>query len=164
MDAARLFQEHHQELSRYLLRYTGDPELAADAAQEAFTRLLDNDPDDDAVRSWLFTVATNVVRDQWRARKRHAELLAAAVDRVPQSDASPGADRRLESEEKRAAVQEALLTLSEKERTALLMREEGFTQREIAEAVGTTTKSVGTLTIRAMRKLAGRIQLDPEDI
>ena len=58
----------------------------------------------------------------------------------------------------------ALAGLSGKERMALLMREEGFAQREIAEAVGTTTGSVGTLIARALDKLAERIDLDREDL
>ena len=44
----------------------------------------------------------------------------------------------------------------------LLMREEGFSHREIAEAVGTTTGSVGTMIARALDKLAARLQLDEE--
>jgi RNA polymerase sigma factor (sigma-70 family) len=59
----------------------------------------------------------------------------------------------LERTEARAAVRRALACLSEKERTILLMREEGFSHREIAEAVGTTTGSVGTMFARALTKL-----------
>ncbi len=58
----------------------------------------------------------------------------------------------------------ALATLNEKERTVLLMREEGFTHREIAEAVGTTTGSVGTMIARALDRLAERLPLDAEDL
>jgi DNA-directed RNA polymerase specialized sigma24 family protein len=60
-------------------------------------------------------------------------------------------------------VREALLTLGEKERAILLMREEGFAHREIAVAVGTTTKSVGTMIARALEKLSRRLDLDAED-
>ena len=60
-------------------------------------------------------------------------------------------------------MREALATLSDKERAVLLMREEGFTHREIAEAVGTTTGSVGTMIARALDKLAQRLDLDAED-
>jgi RNA polymerase sigma factor (sigma-70 family) len=59
-------------------------------------------------------------------------------------------------------VREALDELSAKERTALLMREEGFRHREIAEAIGTTTGSVGTLLSRAIRKAALRLG-EPEE-
>jgi DNA-directed RNA polymerase specialized sigma24 family protein len=47
----------------------------------------------------------------------------------------------------------ALSALSPKERSAVLMREEGFAHREIAEALGTTTGSVGTLLARALDRL-----------
>jgi RNA polymerase sigma factor (sigma-70 family) len=54
-------------------------------------------------------------------------------------------------------VRAALAALSERDRTILLMREEGFTHREIADAVGTTTQSVGTLIARALDKMAGAL-------
>jgi DNA-directed RNA polymerase specialized sigma24 family protein len=40
------------------------------------------------------------------------------------------------------------------------MREEGFAHREIAEALETTTGSVGTLLARALDRLASRLPLD----
>jgi RNA polymerase sigma-70 factor (ECF subfamily) len=61
-------------------------------------------------------------------------------------------------------VQQALAGLPERDRTLLLMREEGFSHREIAEAVGTTTGSVGTMIARALDKLAAELRLDEEDI
>ena len=61
-------------------------------------------------------------------------------------------------------MREALAKLSEKERTTLLMREEGFSHQEIAAAVGTTTKSVGTLIARSLDKLANVLTLDREDL
>ena len=54
--------------------------------------------------------------------------------------------------------------LEPRDRTVLLMREEGFTHHEIADAVGTTTKSVGTMIARALAKLAQRLDLDGFDL
>src|SRR5690606_36061762 len=62
IDAAALFEQHHASLLRYLVRLTGDLDLAHDAAQEAFARLVMKPPRDEDPRAWLFTVATNVVR------------------------------------------------------------------------------------------------------
>ena len=163
MDAARLFEEHHHALCRYLWRFTGDADVAADAAQEAFVRLLEQPPRAGSERAWLFRVATNLARETGRTRRRRWLLLLHAAGRAPHADPPPPPDAALASGERRGRVQQALRALSAKERMALLMREEGFSQREIAEAVGTTTKSVGTLIARALDKLAPRLGLDRED-
>jgi len=163
MDAARLYAEHHPALLRYLIRLTGDPDAAADAAQEAFARLLARRPREDGLRAWLFTVATNVVRESANARKRRSRLLERFMGRPPAADPAPDPLAVTLSGEARARVRAALAALSEKERTVLLMREEGFTHREIAESVGTTTGSVGTMIARALDRLAEHLPLDEEE-
>jgi RNA polymerase sigma factor (sigma-70 family) len=152
-----LFARYHPTLERYLARLTGDPDLAADVAQEAFLRLLDRNPRPEAVRPWLFRVATNLVRDAARRSTRHRTL--ALDGRAPSAhgDPPPPPDTGVDRDRCRRLVREALDQLSAKERTALLMREEGFRHREIAEAIGTTTGSVGTLLSRAIRKAAHRL-------
>lgn len=162
MEVGALYEAHHVPLVRYLSRFCGDPELAADAAQEAFVRYVERPPEEDSnLRAWLFTVATHVVRDQTRARSRRSDLLEAWPDHAPIGD--PGADpeEALLESERRRAVRAALDALDEKERMMLLMREEGFRHREIADAVGTTTGSVGTMIARALKKLARAL---PEDL
>lgn len=164
MDVARLFEENHPALCRYLLRFTGDTELASDAAQEAFVRLIERTPQATNPRAWLFKVATNIALETARTRSRRGRLLSRAPEGAPHGDPPVGPEAAAEGRERRRLVQQALLTLREKERLALLMREEGFGQREIAEAVGTTTKSVGTLIARSLAKLADRLDLDTQDL
>ena len=91
-------------------------------------------------------------------------MLAAAPARSPLADPPLDPDQQLEANEQRRLVARALASLSEKERTALLMREEGFSHREIAEVVGTTTGSVGTLIARSLARLADLLALDRDDI
>ena len=157
MDIQELFKEHYDVLFRYLVRLTGDADAAADAAQEAFVRLVERQPDASQVRGWLFRVATNVVRDDARVRKRRLELLQEAPDRAPVGDAPLDPERQMESMERRNMVRAALNAMSVKDRTVLLMREEGFSHHEIAEAVGTTTKSVGSMIARALQKLSSEL-------
>jgi RNA polymerase sigma-70 factor (ECF subfamily) len=164
MDAERLFREHYDSLTRYLFRFTGDVDAAADAAQEAFTRLLERGPGARNARAWLFAVATNVARDAARTRSRRRLLLLAGSLRAPVGDLSPLPDAAAAARQERERVRSALLELAPKERSALLMREEGFSQREIAQAVGTTTGSVGTLIARALTKLARILNLDEEEL
>lgn len=162
MDAAALFKAHHVALLRYLVRLTGDVDVAHDAAQEAFTRLLTNPPREERTRAWLFTVATNLVRGWANSRARSHVLLQAAPARVAAGDPAPPPDALAESAVRRGAVRAALDELPERERVLLLMREEGFSHREIAAAVGTTTGSVGTMIARALDKLAARLPLDAD--
>jgi RNA polymerase sigma-70 factor (ECF subfamily) len=164
LNVTQLFQQHYDGLYRYLVRLTGDSDLAADAAQEAFVRLVERPPQDRHVRAWLFAVATNVVRDNARARARWVTLLMGSPDRAPMGDVAPGPDAAAESAERRKLVRAALDRLSWKERTVLLMREEGFAHHEIADAVGTTTGSVGTMIARALNKLAGELAPTSESL
>ncbi len=70
------------------------------------------------------------------------------------ADAPRDPHSSVEADERRRVVMAALARLSDKERVAILMREEGFSHREIAQAVGTTTGSVGTLLARILERLA----------
>ena len=162
MDPEKLFADHYEGLFRYLIRLTGDPDLAADVAQETFVRLIEKKPENSGIRAWLYRVATNVVRDDSRVRRRRIELLQGAPDRVPHGDAPVDAHRQMEIDEKRQMVRGALSALTERDQTILLMREEGFSHQEIAVAVGTTTKSVGSMIARALRKLSNELALKPE--
>ena len=148
-----LFKDHHDILYRYLVRLSGDPDIAADAAQEAFVRLLDSGPTGVAERAWLFKVATNYVFENHRTAARRARLLSGSVERT-MADAPDDPHARAEARERERVVMTALRRLSEKERVAILMREEGFSHREIAESIGTTTGSIGTLLARALERLA----------
>ena len=163
MNVTQLFLEHYDGLFRYLVRLTGDEDLAADAAQEAFVRRVERPPQDRNLRAWLYAVATNVVRDSARARARWLTLLMGSPDRAPMGDVGPLPDVAAEQAERQRAVRAALDRLNWKERTVLLMREEGFAHHEIADAVGTTTGSVGTMLARALRKLSAELSAKSEN-
>ena len=161
MELETLFAEHRDALFRYLARYTGDPDLAEDLVQETFLKLVVRPPGTtENMRGWLFTVATNLAKDARKTSQRRGELIrwAAEAPRNASSRADPSAE--VERLELRHRVRAALDELSHKERTALLLRADGFAHREIATALRTTTGSVGTLVARALTKLAKRLGLD----
>lgn len=164
MDVEQIFDAHYDVLLRYLVRLTGDPDLAADVAQETFIRLVERHPDDRQLRGWLFRVATNLVRDTSRVQRRRLELLQESADLLDSAGARPDPERTLELKERRQVVRTALDALSLRDRTLLLMREEGFSHREMAEAVGTTTKSVGSMIARALNKLARELSRPEVDL
>ncbi|MBK6485538.1 MAG: sigma-70 family RNA polymerase sigma factor [Gemmatimonadetes bacterium] len=148
----RLFKLYHTPLVRYLTRRLGDRDWAEEVAQETFLRALRQDALT-SERSWLFAVATNLVRDQARKderRRRHLQLLAAEErDRVVEPITTS-----LERAQEGAMARQAVDALAERDRLALLMREEGLDYNEIAEALGLSAGSIGTTLARARRRLA----------
>lgn len=148
-----LYREHGRSLYQYLVRMTGDSDLAEDILHDTFQRLLQRPPGrEHNLKGWLFRVATNRLTDERRKRARRLQLLGR---RGPSLLADPPAppDREVIAGEARNTVRAVLGRLPARDRAILLMREEGFTHREIAEAVGTTTKSVGTLIARALDRV-----------
>ncbi|MDT8436555.1 MAG: sigma-70 family RNA polymerase sigma factor [Gemmatimonadota bacterium] len=165
MDVRVAFEEHYASLFRYALRFTGDPDAAEDIAQEAFVRLLEQDLPADEVRPWLFVVAANLARDGTRRTARRRRLLE---EHAPLPSRPEAPERRVERGERIGRVREALAALSERDRTLLLMREEGFRYSEIAAAVGVKPTSVGALVARALKRFRKELDAwsgwhDPQD-
>jgi RNA polymerase sigma-70 factor (ECF subfamily) len=149
VDYEGLFGRLYPSLHRYLLRLTGDTDVADDLAQEAFVRLLRQTIQEDEVRPWLFTVAMNLVRDRARKSERRQRLLNAAPELVARGTLP---DEAAERGERVMRVRGVLERLQERDRQLLLMREEGFRYDEIAKVVGVAPASVGTLIARALRR------------
>jgi RNA polymerase sigma-70 factor, ECF subfamily len=147
----RLFKAYHEPLVRYLTRRLGDRDWAEEVAQETFLRALRQD-NLTSERAWLFAVATNLVRDDARRedRRRQRLRLLAQEQRELQVDA---ADSALERAQEAALARKAVDGLAERDRLALLMREEGLNYEEIAQALGLSPGSIGTTLARARRRL-----------
>jgi len=159
------FRDHAEQLFRYVARLTGDADLAADVVQETFARLLARRPDDStSLKPWLFTVATNLARGEGRKTLRRLRLTLNNTGRQPLGDPPMDPEALVLQRELQARGRQALGAIPTRDREALLLREHGLTHREIAEAVGTTEKSVGTIIVRALRKLEKAVQLDDEAI
>lgn len=135
---------------RYLTRRLGDRDWAEEVAQETFIRALRQDNIVNE-RAWLFAVATNLVRDEARRdarRRRHLALLAEEERETVQSEPTT-----LEQAQEAAFARKAVDALAERDRLALLMKEEGLDYSEIAEALNLSPGSVGTTLSRARRRL-----------
>jgi len=160
LDVGALFAEHHAPLFRYLSRLTGDPDVAEDAAQEAFVKLVEKPPVPGQTRAWLFRVGTHAAWQTLRTGRRRKRILEGGVDRAPVGDAPPLPDEAAEAARERERVRRALDGLPERDRGILLMYQEGFKHREIAESFDVPVHSVGTMVSRALRKLALELRLD----
>ena len=147
----RLFREYHLPLVRFLTRQLGDRDRAEELSQQTFLHALRQETLTNE-RAWLFTVAKNLVRDEARrdTRRRHHLQLLQAEERAREMETAP---QPVESAEDAALARQALGMLAERDRQALLMREEGLDYNEIAEALSLSVGSIGTTLARARRRL-----------
>jgi RNA polymerase sigma factor (sigma-70 family) len=151
---ATLYCQVWEELVRFLDRKVWDMERAQDLAQETFVRALRADPIPDSPRAWLFTVAANLARDEARTAIRRRERLRLVRAESEISDPNAAKDEELLARERRNRIRQALASLNDREREALLLCEAGLSYAEIAVSTGLSAGSVGTTLSRARRKLA----------
>jgi RNA polymerase sigma-70 factor, ECF subfamily len=151
-DVERLFRTYNTPLVRYLTRRLGDRDWAEEVAQETFLRALRQDRIDNE-RAWLFAVATNLVRDEARKDARRRRHLALLAEQERAEEAVEPEPTSLERAQDAAMARRAVDALAERDRLALLMREEGLRYEEIAVALGLSPGSVGTTLSRARRRL-----------
>ena len=158
-DAA--FREHYPRIVALLARVTGDrsqaEEIAADVfckvSQRGHAALGGEDP-----APWLYRVATNAGLDALRSttRRRRREE-AAGVESVRVASRASALDEVLR-EERCARVREVLGGLKPRDAQLLLLRAEGLAYRELAEALGLQSGSVGTLLARAEAEFERRFR------
>jgi RNA polymerase sigma-70 factor (ECF subfamily) len=100
MVAEQLFTVHYPKLAGWVRRLVDDDETAHEIASEAFVRLLSKwtSPDKlESPQSYLYMIATNLVRDHWRKMERERRALskaAAGTDPEPWADPAQDVDIR----------------------------------------------------------------------
>lgn len=134
-------------LLAYLIRASGERDLAEDLWQESYCRFLTSEApamDDRQARSYLFQIATNLLRDRWRRPREEAP----AEGVLEAASHEPALDRKL-------AMRQAFQRLKPRERQLLwLAYVEGSNHKEIAECTGLQAGSIRQLLFRARQKLA----------
>ncbi len=141
----------------YATRLLNDAAEAEDVAQEAMLRLWKIAPDwrqgEARVTTWLYRVVSNLCTD--RLRKKRGVALEAVPEPVDDQPSAP--DAMIEAE-RAAALQQALATLPERQRQAVVLRHiEGATNPEIAQILETSVEAVESLTARGKRALAAAL-------
>lgn len=148
-----LVVEQERRVLRTTLRLLGNAEDAKDAAQEVFVRLyryLARLDERRPIEPWLYRMTVNVCRDFARRQRRNAEVLRRAATRAP----TLSTGHRPDLEEQKRVVEEGLRRLSERERSALTLRDlEGLPTKEVAEIMKVSEGTVRSLISRARVKL-----------
>jgi RNA polymerase sigma factor (sigma-70 family) len=140
---------------------TRDRDAADDLVQETFLRLvkeLNAGRAPENVAAWLFRVCSNLAMSRGRRITTAQRFLRVARG----GHDSPPADIEILRREENTTLLEGLARLPADARAALLMAAQGFSGREIAEALGRTEVATRTMMFRAREKL--RIYLVREGI
>src|SRR4029077_3827347 len=134
----RLYAEHAQPLYAFLSYRTGDRVLAEDLLADTFERALRArrrfDRRKASEKTWLYSIALNLLRDQYRragseSRALQRVAVVAGVGAGSSGDIERVADRDL--------IARGLASLSEDEREAIALRfGAALTVPEIAKATG----------------------------
>lgn len=155
-----VFRRYYPTVYGVLLRVTGSPDEAEDLAQEVFLRLYQRPVGFDAdtnLGGWLYRVASNLGFNAVRSRRRfHHRLLRWARIERPMMSEPINPATAVERRDTADGVRRALADLSERDRTALLLRYSGVSYAEIAATLGIRPNSVGTVLARAERALRKR--------
>jgi RNA polymerase sigma-70 factor (ECF subfamily) len=146
----RLMRLHERMVLGVAYRLLGRIEDAQDAAQEVFLRLFQKHRDIQGdPKPWLYRVTVNVCNDRYRKRNVVAEPDEQAAD--PKADALTA----ITMEERKRLLREALKTLAERERAAIVLRDiEGRSTREVARILGVEEVTVRSQISVARVKLA----------
>ncbi|HWX23069.1 MAG TPA: sigma-70 family RNA polymerase sigma factor [Candidatus Binatia bacterium] len=159
-----LMARHAEKLFHYLVRCLQNEDDAADLAQEAFVRVYQNRAKFDSGQkfsTWLYAIASNLVKDRYRWRSRHPQVSLEAeneqtegslADNLPAFDPAP--DAQAETEERAGLVRKAVAALPDELRQPLILAVyQEMSQAEIAVLFKCSVKAVETRIYRARQQL-----------
>ncbi len=164
------FETFFDPLYQYIWRMVGRSHLAEDLTQDVFMQIhksFDRYDPQRSLKPWVYTIATNRVRDFWRSRlnqqgSREGEL-DDSLGRERLMDARPGPAQLLDSKEMGGTVGQAIEALPDTLRTTFVLRfHEGLSFVEIAKIVERNEVAVRKRYSRALEELRRSLaHLDP---
>lgn len=150
---AELFRRHRDYVFRVCCGLVGRPDVAEDATQEVFLRVVkkqDSLTESARLRTVLYGFALNVVREGWRKAAREVSLAEEHVERLT----APA-----RTDDLRSDLFRLLPTLPARQREVVVLRLlEGLSTREVAELLGCSDGTVKTHLHRATRSLRRRLE------
>lgn len=157
-----LYERYVDAVFGYCYRRTSDRELAADLTSQIFTQALAALPryrpgrGAGTFRSWLFSIAHNLVIDTHRTRRTHASTDSDAGRSI--RDFAPSPEEHALAGERRRELAEALGQLTGGQRQIVELRLAGLTGPEIAAVLGMQLAAVKSGQFRAYSRLRGLLR------
>jgi RNA polymerase sigma factor (sigma-70 family) len=123
-DFEAAFAEHFPPVYRFIARRVGSAlaeDLAAETFATAYRRRATFDPAQGSLRSWLYGIATNLVRNHWRAEQHLLALDARLVPEVDLSGSAEAVDQRVTAAMLAPRLASGLAQLTRDQREVLLL-------------------------------------------
>ncbi|QHW30173.1 sigma-70 family RNA polymerase sigma factor [Paenibacillus rhizovicinus] len=134
-------------------------DLCSETFYKAYRSLHSFREVDASFSTWLYTIARNTVLSELRKQKA-GNVSFDEVGFVPIAPPEAVPEQRLLQNERMSMVREAINSLPEKQRSALILREyDQLDYQEIANILGQTVSSVKSLLFRARSSV--KVQLEP---
>lgn len=151
-----IVHNYSQALVGFAFRYGFNQEEAEDIAQETLVRVFKNiaryEPRA-SLASWLFRIETNLCLDRKRYQKRHPGVSLEELTAIPQQGPVEGASLL------GRAIQEALNSLPERQRAAILLtRYEGMSYSEAARSLDVSEGALKQLIFRGRSILQEKLR------
>lgn len=158
---AAFFDHYFERVHGYLRRLVREEHLAEDLTQEVFLHVHRSLPSYDPTRPlspWVFTIATNKVRDHWRSRQSQEDRRGQSVDDEESApvlaDGGAGPTAEIEAGETAGEVAAAVAALPEMLRETFVLRYyEGLSFEEIGRMVDRNETAVRKRYSRALGEL-----------
>ena len=163
-----LVLKYQHKIVKLVMRYVRNPTDALDVSQEAFIkayRALPNFRGDSAFYTWLYRIAINTAKNHLVVMKRRPvdvdidlqDPQAYELNARMQDSDTP--DAIAQREELRETVEDAIDSLPEELRVAIVLREiDGLSYEEIARSMECPVGTVRSRIFRAREAIEGRIE------
>jgi RNA polymerase sigma-70 factor (ECF subfamily) len=163
-----LMERHAGPVYQFLFRMLNDEEDANDFAQETFVRVYRYREryDGGKFTTWLYTISSNLARNEYRRRARHPNVSLDAEcgdegktlgDTLKSSRVLPSDEA--DSAERARAVRNAVDALPSELRDAVILCEwEEMPAEDVASVLNTTKRAVESKLYRARKQLRARLE------
>ncbi|UCH94156.1 MAG: RNA polymerase sigma factor [Candidatus Aminicenantes bacterium] len=145
---------YKNQVFNYLNLMLGDKELAEELTQDAFVKVYFKAGSlrTDNLKAWIYKIATNLARSEFRKRKiKHFLSISEVNDAQVSYEPSQGGD---------IVVEQMLSVLPEKYRIPIIMKElNGFSFEEMADILKKPVGTVKSLVFRGRQQMKFQLQL-----
>jgi RNA polymerase sigma-70 factor (ECF subfamily) len=165
---AQIVREYGPQLLGYISKLNGSDHSSEDVFQETFKRVHEKSHTfkGERLKPWIYRIATNIVYDRARRKKRvkfvslNTSCEDGRTDAAAMVEADPESDpkQRALKKERAHKVRQALETLPKKQKAALVLSYyQQLSYTEVADVMGCSVGTVKTQVFRALKALAGKL-------